>query len=125
MGVFSRRYKLPGFKDIPIDFSVELLRNAPNERAVYSSKAVGEVCEPRRSRLVVLSSFVCCSFLIPVLFFLFLHWIVLQPPLFLGASVFFAIKEAVRASRCVQPLRVQVVRAIVSNKVSLLQARVR
>eukprot|EP00040_Diaphanoeca_grandis_P018555 m.97622 g.97622 ORF g.97622 m.97622 type:complete len:1296 (+) comp26995_c0_seq1:59-3946(+) len=56
-------YKLPGFKDIPIDFSVSLLREAPNDRAVYSSKAVGE------------------------------------PPLFLGSSVFFAIKDAIRAAR--------------------------
>ncbi len=36
-------YKIPGFKDIPRRMSVALLRNAPNERAVYSSKAVGEV----------------------------------------------------------------------------------
>ena len=43
-------YKLPGFKDIPISFNVALLRNAPNTRAVYSSKAVGEV-------------FVCCCLL--------------------------------------------------------------
>ena len=56
-------YKIPGFKDIPVDFSVELLRNAPNERAVYSSKAVGE------------------------------------PPLFLGSCVYFAIKDAIAASR--------------------------
>ncbi|XP_071454952.1 xanthine dehydrogenase isoform X2 [Hetaerina americana] len=35
-------YKLPGFADIPVQFNVSLLRGAPNPRAVYSSKAVGE-----------------------------------------------------------------------------------
>ncbi|KAG8239011.1 hypothetical protein J437_LFUL005068 [Ladona fulva] len=56
-------YKLPGFGDIPAEFNVSLLRGAPNPRAVYSSKAVGE------------------------------------PPLFLAASVFFALKDAVSAAR--------------------------
>ncbi|KAK6642314.1 hypothetical protein RUM44_014037 [Polyplax serrata] len=35
-------YKIPGFADIPLEFNVSLLRGAPNPRAVYSSKAVGE-----------------------------------------------------------------------------------
>ncbi|KAL0266984.1 UNVERIFIED_CONTAM: hypothetical protein PYX00_009375 [Menopon gallinae] len=35
-------YKIPGFTDIPAEFNVSLLRGAPNPRAVYSSKAVGE-----------------------------------------------------------------------------------
>ncbi|XP_046738971.1 xanthine dehydrogenase isoform X2 [Diprion similis] len=35
-------YKIPGFTDIPIEFNVSLLKGAPNPRAVYSSKAVGE-----------------------------------------------------------------------------------
>eukprot|EP00051_Salpingoeca_urceolata_P010028 m.122205 g.122205 ORF g.122205 m.122205 type:complete len:1330 (+) comp16553_c0_seq4:198-4187(+) len=42
---FSRgpgAYKLPGFKCIPVELNVSLLRNAPNVRAVHSSKAVGE-----------------------------------------------------------------------------------
>lgn len=56
-------YKLPGFKDIPVEMHVALLRNAPNARAVHSSKAVGE------------------------------------PPLFLGAAAYFAVKEAVIAAR--------------------------
>uniref|UniRef100_A0A0A9WB52 xanthine dehydrogenase n=1 Tax=Lygus hesperus TaxID=30085 RepID=A0A0A9WB52_LYGHE len=56
-------YKIPGFADIPLEFNVALLKGAPNPRAVYSSKAVGE------------------------------------PPLFLAASIFFAIKEAVKAAR--------------------------
>ncbi|XP_032515070.2 xanthine dehydrogenase-like [Danaus plexippus] len=56
-------YKIPGFSDIPKEFNVALLKGAPNARAVYSSKAIGE------------------------------------PPLFLAASVFFAIKEAVKSAR--------------------------
>ncbi|CAG9578686.1 unnamed protein product [Danaus chrysippus] len=56
-------YKIPGFGDIPQEFNVSLLKGAPNPRAVYSSKAVGE------------------------------------PPLFLASSIFFAIKEAIKAAR--------------------------
>lgn len=43
--VFSRGpgvYKIPGFADTPGEFNVSLLKGAPNPRAVYSSKAVGE-----------------------------------------------------------------------------------
>lgn len=43
--MFSRgpgMYKIPGFADIPAEFNVSLLTGAPNPRAVYSSKAVGE-----------------------------------------------------------------------------------
>lgn len=43
--LFSRgpgAYKIPGFGDIPLEFNVSLLKGAPNPRAVYSSKAVGE-----------------------------------------------------------------------------------
>ena len=35
-------YKLPGFGDMPTEFNVSLLRGAPNPKAVFSSKAVGE-----------------------------------------------------------------------------------
>lgn len=56
-------YKIPSFNDVPIDMRVELLSDAPNPRAIYSSKAIGE------------------------------------PPLFLGASVFFALKNACIAYR--------------------------
>ncbi|CAF1623452.1 unnamed protein product [Rotaria magnacalcarata] len=56
-------YKIPSFNDVPIDMRVELLSDAPNPRAIYSSKAVGE------------------------------------PPLFLGASAFFALKNACMAYR--------------------------
>ena len=56
-------YKIPSFNDVPLDMRVELLSNAPNPRAIYSSKAVGE------------------------------------PPLFLGAGVIFALKNACMAYR--------------------------
>ncbi|XP_061745952.1 xanthine dehydrogenase/oxidase isoform X2 [Nerophis ophidion] len=56
-------YKIPAFGDIPTHLSVSLLRDAPNDKAIFASKAVGE------------------------------------PPLFLAASVFFAIKDAISAAR--------------------------
>ena len=56
-------YKIPGFGDVPVEFNVSLLRGAPNPKAVFSSKAIGE------------------------------------PPLFLASSIFFAVKEAIRAAR--------------------------
>ena len=31
-------YKIPGFADIPVEFNVHLLRSAPNDKAIYSSK---------------------------------------------------------------------------------------
>ncbi|KAJ3223049.1 hypothetical protein HK099_001576 [Clydaea vesicula] len=56
-------YKIPGFRDIPVDFRVRLIKGSRNSRAIHSSKAVGE------------------------------------PPFFLGASVFFAIREAIKDAR--------------------------
>ncbi|XP_038153656.1 xanthine dehydrogenase/oxidase [Cyprinodon tularosa] len=56
-------YKIPGFGDIPSHLTVSLLRDSPNDKAIFSSKAVGE------------------------------------PPLFLASSVFYAIKDAIRAAR--------------------------
>ncbi|XP_072356297.1 xanthine dehydrogenase/oxidase isoform X2 [Scyliorhinus torazame] len=56
-------YKIPTAGDIPTQFNVSLLRECPNRKAIYSSKAVGE------------------------------------PPLFLAASIFFAIKDAICAAR--------------------------
>ncbi|KAI8505444.1 hypothetical protein Bbelb_166330 [Branchiostoma belcheri] len=43
--LFSRgpgMYKMPGFADIPVQLNVSLLRGAPNDKAIFSSKAVGE-----------------------------------------------------------------------------------
>ncbi|XP_078504361.1 xanthine dehydrogenase/oxidase-like [Lissotriton helveticus] len=56
-------YKIPSVGDIATEFNVSLLRDCPNSKAIYSSKAVGE------------------------------------PPLFLSASVFFAIKDAIASAR--------------------------
>ncbi|CAN2388442.1 acting on CH or CH2 groups [Pristimantis euphronides] len=56
-------YKIPAFGDIPAQFNVSLLRDCPNSKAIYSSKAVGE------------------------------------PPLFLSASIFYAIKDAITSAR--------------------------
>eukprot|EP00892_Ulva_mutabilis_P007839 jgi/Ulvmu1/5427/UM022_0222.1 len=56
-------YKIPTANDIPLDLRVTLLDDAPNRRAVHSSKAVGE------------------------------------PPLHLGASVHFALKDAIYSCR--------------------------
>uniref|UniRef100_A0A3Q3BGF0 Xanthine dehydrogenase/oxidase n=1 Tax=Kryptolebias marmoratus TaxID=37003 RepID=A0A3Q3BGF0_KRYMA len=56
-------YKIPAFGDIPTELSVSLLRDAPNDKAIFASKAVGE------------------------------------PPLFLAASIFYAIKDAISAAR--------------------------
>jgi xanthine dehydrogenase/oxidase len=64
--LFSRSpgvYKIPSFNDVPVVFNVHLLDNAPNNYAVYRSKAVGE------------------------------------PLLFLAASIFFTIKDAIRSAR--------------------------
>ncbi|XP_069624485.1 xanthine dehydrogenase/oxidase isoform X2 [Ranitomeya imitator] len=56
-------YKIPAFGDIPDEFNVSLLRDCPNSKAIYSSKAIGE------------------------------------PPLFLSASIFYAIKDAIMSAR--------------------------
>eukprot|EP00468_Gymnochlora_sp_CCMP2014_P000995 CAMPEP_0167740308 /NCGR_PEP_ID=MMETSP0110_2-20121227/202_1 /TAXON_ID=629695 /ORGANISM="Gymnochlora sp., Strain CCMP2014" /LENGTH=1376 /DNA_ID=CAMNT_0007624181 /DNA_START=571 /DNA_END=4701 /DNA_ORIENTATION=+ len=56
-------YKIPSFNDVPLEMNISLLKNAPNPKAIHSSKAIGE------------------------------------PPLFLAACVFYAIKEALGAAR--------------------------
>ena len=65
-------YKIPGFRDIPVDFNIYFRKNSANVRAIHSSKAVGE------------------------------------PPLFLGASVFFAAREAVKAARSLNFLHISI-----------------
>uniref|UniRef100_A0AAY4DI59 Xanthine dehydrogenase n=1 Tax=Denticeps clupeoides TaxID=299321 RepID=A0AAY4DI59_9TELE len=56
-------YKIPAFGDIPVELQVSLLRDSPNDKAIFSSKVLGE------------------------------------PPLFMAASVFYAIKDAITAAR--------------------------
>ncbi|KAI7489247.1 hypothetical protein KC351_g1471 [Hortaea werneckii] len=66
--IFTRgpgAYKIPGFRDIPQEFNVSLLKdvNWENLRTIQRSRGVGE------------------------------------PPLFMGSSVFFAIRDALKAAR--------------------------
>jgi len=56
-------YKIPTANDIPIQFNVSLLKDSNNDRAIHSSKGVGE------------------------------------PPFFLAASAFFAIRNAIASTR--------------------------
>ena len=35
-------YKIPSFNDVPVDFRVSLLKDSKNQRAIHSSKGVGE-----------------------------------------------------------------------------------
>ncbi|KAF2463473.1 xanthine dehydrogenase/oxidase [Lindgomyces ingoldianus] len=66
--IFTRgpgAYKIPGFRDIPQEFNVTLLKDVEweNLRTIQRSRGVGE------------------------------------PPLFMGSSVFFAIRDALKAAR--------------------------
>lgn len=66
--IFTRgpgTYKIPGFRDIPQEFNVSLLKDVEweNLRTIQRSRGVGE------------------------------------PPLFMGSSVFFAIRDALKAAR--------------------------
>lgn len=70
--IFTRgpsTYKIPAFKDIPLQLNVHLLPKSENVGTVHSSKGVGE------------------------------------PPLHLGASVYFAIKNAIAAARSEEGLK--------------------
>ncbi|ORY11589.1 xanthine dehydrogenase/oxidase [Clohesyomyces aquaticus] len=67
-GIFTKgpgAYKIPGFRDIPQEFNVSLLKdvNWENLRTIQRSRGIGE------------------------------------PPLFMGSSVFFAIRDALKAAR--------------------------
>lgn len=108
-------YKIPSANDIPVDFRVALLRDAPNTRAIHSSK-VGFIVRMQRLRSgTCLQAFFlpllwaasapaapsrpcicvqgCLTFPTPSL------QAVGEPPFHLGASVFFALKDAVYAAR--------------------------
>jgi xanthine dehydrogenase/oxidase len=81
-------YKIPGFRDIPQDFNVSLLKdvNWENLRTIQRSRGVGKF------------SFL---FFFSLLFFS-LHWltdVIGEPPLFMGSAVFFAIRDALKAAR--------------------------
>ncbi len=91
-------YKIPGFTDIPVQLNVAVLKGASNPKAVYSSKVShasdrndGEtfhfIFRERGSialvRLQILSALQAVG----------------EPPLFLSASVFFAIYDAIGSAR--------------------------
>ena len=88
-GLFTKgpgNYKIPGFRDIPQVFNVSLLKDVTweNLRTIQRSRGVG------------------MSF--PSLPLLLYHYYPLtqkigEPPLFMGSSVFFAIRAALRAAR--------------------------
>jgi xanthine dehydrogenase/oxidase len=64
--IFTRgpgTYKIPGFKNVPLNLNIHLLPGSANPLAVHGSKGIGE------------------------------------PPLFMGASVYFAVREAVADAR--------------------------
>ena len=85
-------YKIPSCQDIPIDFHIALLGRAPNPKAIFSSKV----------HCFTDTSFLCpcvmIMYSIAMSSYNFLQ-AVGEPPLFLAASVFFAIQDAIRAAR--------------------------
>lgn len=91
-------YKIPSFNDVPIDFRISLLADAPNPAVrVY-------VCCARarawwRALPGVAELIIVCH--LPVLFVQAVHSskAVGEPPFFMAASVFFAIKDAIYAAR--------------------------
>ena len=85
-------YKIPGFSDIPRELNVSLLKGVPNKRAIYSSKValLTAYSTQIKEEVCVLPQ----SFLPPPSL-----QAIGEPPLFLASSVFFAIKDAVAASR--------------------------
>ena len=74
-------YKIPSCQDIPLDFHVALLGRAPNPKAIFSSKVSGaHLLLPFDGHPIALQA-------------------VGEPPLFLAASAFFAIQDAIQAAR--------------------------
>ena len=78
-------YKIPSSSDIPVQLNVSLMDRTPNPKAIFSSKVTNIV------HLQCWSSWHS--------HFSGLIQGVGEPPLFLAASVFFAIKEAVASAR--------------------------
>lgn len=78
-------YKIPGFSDIPKKFTVSLLKGSENKSAVYSSKV---------KRRIRVNLFKHCIFND-----VYIIQAIGEPPLFLSASIFFAIKNAIYSAR--------------------------
>lgn len=82
-------YNLPSVKNVPDDFNVFLWEHSVNHKAVHASKAIGGLnlslyFLPLLLQYALLLVSCCCIILL-----------FLEPPLFLGYSVFGAIKDAI------------------------------
>lgn len=83
------QYKIPAVCDVPLCFNVHLLSDSYNPPTIYSSKVRGHevmISKP----LIGEPDFPCGSLALQGIG---------EPTLFLGSSVFFAIKDAVAAAR--------------------------
>lgn len=76
-------YKIPCSSDIPLQLNVSLMDRTPNPKAIFSSKVINGRIDT----------------IIKMLWFVYFMQAVGEPPLFLAASVFFAIKEAIASAR--------------------------
>ena len=56
-------YKIPGFADIPVEFNVHLLRKAPNDKAIYSSKVFSPFSSTTDHKVSLIACFLCSLFL--------------------------------------------------------------
>lgn len=100
-------YKIPSFNDVPADFRVSLLDKS-NSRAVHSSKvhyATTYITTLRQllfhinHHLVHFSLYIhLCTLSLSLKRTLLLQGIG-EPPFFLASSAFFAIRNAIKASR--------------------------
>lgn len=84
-------YKIPAFGDIPTELTVSLLRDSPNDKAIFASKVSAATSSSASAGGPAPSH--------PANRPPFPPQAVGEPPLFLAASVFYAIKDAVSAAR--------------------------
>lgn len=88
------QYKIPAVCDVPLQFNVYLLPDSDNPYAIYSSK----VRHKEEDYFQTPQSFSFLSYLVRCWCSFPVQGIG-EPTLFLGSSVFFAIKDAVAAAR--------------------------
>ena len=81
--IIAQTYKPPSSKDIPIDFRIEFLKNAPNPVGVLGSKGT--------------MAFHCWLLLLSTIFVSKLA--VGEPPLCMSCSALFALKRAIEEAR--------------------------
>ncbi len=101
-------YKIPSVSDVPAQFNVSLLDRTPNPKAIFSSKV-----RPHPLLPLCVDSIPLCVIEQALLFRIFLFYkctlvfiifhkhvqAVGEPPLFLAASVLFALRAAITAAR--------------------------